>query len=121
MICSYVWASADWDVRAITSPTLFPSTSRTNPTVSSDSRRLGQKIEWMRTGIAALTTPAAANCSGGDVVFRRFSDEILTANTGLAYFGEPLSPILKSLRQFLAETFQPLREGWDGQKQMVLF
>ena len=72
-------------------------------------------------GIAALTTPAAANCSGGDVLFRTFSDEILTANTGLAYFGEPLSPILKSLRQFLAETFQPLREGWDGQKQMVLF
>jgi hypothetical protein len=31
--------------------------------------------------------------------------------TGLAYFGESTSPLLKSLRTFLSETFEPLSAG----------
>ena len=95
---------------------------RVRPRILHEATTQSEAIELVsQEGVAALTTPAAAGFTAADVVFRRFSDEILTATTVLAYFGEPLSPILKSLRQFVAETFQPLREGWDGQKQMVLF
>ena len=95
---------------------------RVRPRILHEATTQSEAIELVsQEGVAALTTPAAEGFTAADVVFRRFSDEILTANTVLAYFGEPLSPILKSLRQFVAGTFQPLREGWDGQKQMVLF
>ena len=75
-------------------------------------------------GVAALTTQAAQHPASDRIVFRKFTDEILIADTGLAYFGEPISPILRSLREFLFETFQPLgasrqREGWG--RQMALF
>ncbi len=76
-------------------------------------------------GVAAITTPAAQHPASEHIVFRRFLDEILTAETGLAYFGEPTSPILKSLRKFLAETFQPLASGpfvpEENTPQMILF
>lgn len=76
-------------------------------------------------GVAALTTPAAQYPANDQIVFRNFYDDILIAETGLAYFGEPTSPILKSLRKFLAETFQPLAAGPyvpDGNaRQMVMF
>jgi LysR family cyn operon transcriptional activator len=62
-------------------------------------------------GVAAITTPAALPAASDRIVFRRFLDEILTVQTGLAYFGEPASPILKSLRNFLSETFEPLASG----------
>ncbi|MGB2667417.1 MAG: LysR substrate-binding domain-containing protein [Candidatus Acidiferrum sp.] len=95
---------------------------RVRPRILHEATTQAEALELVsQDGIAALTTPAAENSMSDNVVFRRFSDEILTANTVLAYFGEPLSPILKSLKQFLAETFHPLREEWDGQKQMVLF
>jgi DNA-binding transcriptional LysR family regulator len=95
---------------------------RVRPRILHEATTQTEALELVsQDGIAALTTRAAESSTSGDVVFRRFSDEILTANTVLAYFGEPVSPILKSLRQFLAETFHPLREGWDGGKQMVLF
>jgi len=57
-------------------------------------------------------------------VFRRFTDEFLTVETGLAYLGENGSAILESLRKFLLETFQPLGPGAfrDGRaRQMKLF
>lgn len=62
-------------------------------------------------GIAAITTPAALSPASDRIVFRKFLDDILTVETGLAYFGEPASPILKSLRTFLSETFEPLAPG----------
>jgi len=68
-------------------------------------------------GVAALITPAIEGTPNDHVVFRKFSDEILIADTGLAYFGEPVSPILKSLRLFLAETFHPLGRSKDRQRQ----
>ena len=43
--------------------------------------------------VAALTTPAANHPANDGIVFRKFFDEILIADTGLAYFGEPASPI----------------------------
>jgi DNA-binding transcriptional LysR family regulator len=72
-------------------------------------------------GVAALTTPAAQNSSNDGIVFRQFTDEILIADTSLAYLGEPLSPILKSLRSYLSETFQPLGARWKQESQMALF
>lgn len=75
-------------------------------------------------GVAALITPAAQRSAMDRIVFRRFFDEILIADTGLAYFGEPTSPILNSLRSFLAETFHPLagkRETEGLARQMPLF
>jgi len=75
-------------------------------------------------GIAAITTPAALPPASDQIVFRRFLDEILTVETGLAYFGEPASPILKSLRTFLSDTFEPLATGPNAPgyaRQLILF
>lgn len=95
---------------------------RVRPRLLHEATNQSEALELVKQdGVAALTTPSATNANRGDVVFRRFSDEILTVDTSLAYFGDPLSPILKSLREFLQATFQPLREGWDGEKQMALF
>jgi len=95
---------------------------RVRPRILHETTTQAEAIELItEDGIAALTTPAAKVPTNGDVVFRRFSDEILTVDTSLAYFGESFSPILRSLREFLAQTFQPLRERWDGEKQMMLF
>ena len=55
------------------------------------------------------------------IVFRKFADEILIADTGLAYFGEPISPILKSLRTFLSKTLHPLAGVSHRERQMALF
>jgi DNA-binding transcriptional LysR family regulator len=65
----------------------------------------------LQDGVAAITTPVAFSPANDGIVFRRFLDEILTVETGLAYFGEPVSPILNSLRKFLSETFEPLAAG----------
>lgn len=62
-------------------------------------------------GVAALTTPAAVHMANDRILFRKFFDEILTVETSLAYFGEPTSPILRSLQAFLFERFEPWRSG----------
>jgi DNA-binding transcriptional LysR family regulator len=76
-------------------------------------------------GVAALTTQAAQRSATDRIVFRGFLEEILFAETSLAYFGEPTSPILRSLRAFLSETFQPLAIGpfipEANAGQMILF
>jgi DNA-binding transcriptional LysR family regulator len=75
-------------------------------------------------GVAAITTPAAFSPANDGIVFRRFLDEILTVETGLAYLGEPVSPILNSLRRFLSETFEPLAVGPMAPinaQQLILF
>jgi DNA-binding transcriptional LysR family regulator len=59
-------------------------------------------------GVAAITTPTVQYPANDRIVFRKFTDEILTVDTGLAYFAEPTSPTLRSLRQFLSDTFEPL-------------
>jgi len=98
---------------------------RVRPRIFQEATNQAEALEVVSNdGVAALTTPAAQHPASDRVVFRKFSDEILIADTGLAYFGEPISPLLKSLRQFLAETFQPLgtswqRDGWG--RQMALF
>lgn len=98
------------------------SVIRVRPRIFREATTQAEALEIAsQDGVAALTTQTAQNPGNDRIVFRRFLDEILIADTGLAYFGEPISPILKSLRQFLSETFQPLREGWDREKQMVLF
>jgi len=76
---------------------------------------------------AALTMPSAQYPVRDRIVFRRFVDEFLTAQMGLAYLGTNDSPILGSLRKFLFETFQPLpSDGTGGSRdgrarQMKLF
>ena len=59
------------------------------------------------------------------IVFRRLVDEFLTAEVGLAYLRENGSPILKSLRKFLIDVFQPLspESSWPERRarQMTLF
>jgi len=75
-------------------------------------------------GVAAITTPAAMSRTGDQIVFRRFLDEVLTVETSLAYFGEPNSPLLKSLRTFLSDTFEPLSVGTNpsgNMHQLFLF
>jgi DNA-binding transcriptional LysR family regulator len=78
-------------------------------------------------GMAALTMPSAQYPAREGIVFRRFTDEFLTAETGLAYMGENESPILKSLRSQLVKTFQPLASSGVGgrsdgrSRQMNLF
>src|SRR5215813_4071506 len=75
---------------------------------------------------AGLTLPSAQLLTREGIVFRPFVDELLTVETGLAYLREDASPILKSLRKFLFETFKPLSPDPDAltkdrARQMVLF
>ena len=68
--------------------------------------------------------PSAQYPVGERIVFRRFADDFLTAETGLAYLRDNGSAILESLRKFLFETFQPLAAGAfrDGRaRQLKLF
>ena len=58
--------------------------------------------------LAGLTMPWAQQPAREGIVFRRLADEFLTAEVGLAYLRDDGSPILKSLRKFLIDTFQPL-------------
>lgn len=78
-------------------------------------------------GVAALTMPWVQHPARQGIVFRRFVDEFLTAETGLAYLGENGSVIFGSLRNFLFKMFQPLGSNGAGglrngrTKQMKLF
>ncbi len=99
---------------------------RVRPRIFHETTTQGEALDVVsQDGVAALTTPAAQRAANDRIVFRKFRDEILFTETSLAYFGEPTSPILKSLRKFLSETFQPLAGGPllpDGDtRQMILF
>lgn len=77
-------------------------------------------------GVAALSVPWVQNPAREGIVFRRFIDEFLTAETGLAYLGENGAAILGSLRTFLLGMFQPLDSNGAGRRdgrtrQMKLF
>ncbi len=102
--------------------------ARICPRVFHEATTQAEALELVSEGAtAALTMPSAQYPVRDRVVFRRFLDEFLTAETGLAYLGTNHSPILESLRKFLFETFQPLRaDGIDGSRdgrarQMKLF
>jgi len=75
--------------------------------------------------LAGLTMPWAQHAAREGIVFRRLVDEFLTAEVGLAYLRDDGSPILKSLRKFLIDTFQPLSPESEalerGGRQMTLF
>jgi DNA-binding transcriptional LysR family regulator len=85
----------------------------------------GEALEVVsQEGVAALTTPAAQHPVNERIAFRKFNNELLYLHTGLAYLGEPVSPILKSLREFLSEAFKPLASRWEKEllaNQMPLF
>jgi LysR family hca operon transcriptional activator len=98
---------------------------RIQPRIIHEATNQAEALEVVsQDGLAALTMPAAQHLATDQIVFRKFHDEILIADTGLAYIGEPISPILKSLREFLLEMFQPLSvkpERAGVKRQMALF
>jgi DNA-binding transcriptional LysR family regulator len=75
--------------------------------------------------LAGLTLPWAQRTGRDGIVFRRLVDEFLTAEVGLAYLRDDGSPMLKSLRKFLIDTFQPLSPESEALerrgRQMTLF
>jgi hypothetical protein len=75
--------------------------------------------------LAGLIMPWAQYPARDGIVFRRLVDEFLTEEVGLAYLRDDGSPILKSLRKFLIDTFQPLSPESEGLerrgRQMTLF
>jgi DNA-binding transcriptional LysR family regulator len=102
--------------------------ARIRPRIFHEATTHAEALELVSEGTtAALTIPSAQYPVRDRIVFRRFVDEFLTAQTGLAYLGENGSAILSSLRKFLFETFQPLDSNAavrlrDGRaRQMVLF
>jgi DNA-binding transcriptional LysR family regulator len=83
--------------------------ARVRPHIFHEATTQAESLELVSEGtVAALTMPSAQYPIREQVVFRRFVDEFLTAETGLSYVRENGSVILESLRKFLFETFQPL-------------
>jgi LysR family hca operon transcriptional activator len=98
--------------------------ARIRPRIFHESTTQAESLELVAEGsVVALTMPSAQYPARERIVFRRFVDEFLTAETGLTYLGENGSVILESLRKFLFETFQPLHAmRRDGRaRQMTLF
>jgi LysR family hca operon transcriptional activator len=99
--------------------------ARIRPRIFQEATTQAEALELVSEGtIAALTMPSAQYPVRERILFRPFVDDLLTAETGLAYLGESGSPILTCLRKFLFETFQPLAAGKtrDGRaRQMKLF
>jgi LysR substrate binding domain len=102
--------------------------SRVRPRIVQEATTQAEAIELaLEGGFAALTMPSARNLGRDGLVFREFVESFLTAETGIAYLRENGSPILKSLRLFLGETFRPLSPNdTDGvhnhpKRQMKLF
>ena len=87
--------------------------ARIRPRLFHEATTQAEALELVSEGAtAALIMPSAQYPVRDRIVFRRFVDEFLTAEMGLAYLETNDSPILGSLRKFLFETFQPLRS--DG-------
>ncbi len=103
---------------------VFAST-RTKPRIFHEATTQAEALSLVAEGTAAaLVLPSATHPKPTTIAFRRFADDLLTAEMGLAYLGERGSPVLRSVRKFLLETFQPL--GGDGLRdhrvrQMALF
>lgn len=99
--------------------------ARVRPRIFHEATTQAEALELDSEGtVAALTMPSAQCPVRERVVFRKFVDEFLTAEVGLAHHGENGSAILASLRKFLMDTFQPLSTSGfrDGRaRQMALF
>jgi DNA-binding transcriptional LysR family regulator len=99
--------------------------ARIRPRIFQEATTQAEALELVSEGgVAALTMPSAQYPIRERIVFRPFVDEFLTAETGLVYLRENDSPILRSLRKFLLETFHPLIRGGfrEGRaRQMALF
>jgi len=99
--------------------------ARIRPRVFQEVTTEGEALALVaEVGVAALALSSAQYRPRGHIVFRRFVDELLTAEMALAHFGQNGSPILTSLRAFLLETFQPLTAGRFREtrlRQMNLF
>ncbi len=102
--------------------------ARIRPRVFHEATTQAEALELVSEGAtAALIMPAAQYPARDRIVFRRFVDEFLTAETALAYLGTNDSPILGSLKKFLFETFRPLHSDGIGGlrdgtvRQMKLF
>ncbi len=99
--------------------------ARIRPRIFHEATTQAEALELVwEGGVAALTMPSAPYSVRERIVFRKFVDELLTVETGLAHLRENDSTILRSLRNFLFDTFHPLRGGayGDGRaRQMKLF
>jgi DNA-binding transcriptional LysR family regulator len=99
--------------------------ARIRPRVFQEATTEGEALALVaEVGVAALALSSAQYRPRDRIVFRRFVDELLTAEMALAHLGQNGSPILTSLRTFLLETFQPLTAGRfrEGRvRQMNLF
>jgi LysR family transcriptional regulator, hca operon transcriptional activator len=100
--------------------------ARIRPSTFHEATTQAEALQFVSDGcIAALTMPSAQCLVRDRIVFRSFVDDFLTAQIGLAYFGESEPPpILTSLKKFLYGIFQPLRIGTfrDGHtSQLKLF
>jgi DNA-binding transcriptional LysR family regulator len=101
--------------------------ARIRPCIFHKATTQAELLELVSEGsVVALTMPSAQYPVRDRIVFRRFVDEFLTAEMGLAYLGENGSTILASLREFWFATFQPVdsnaTDRQDGRaRQMKLF
>jgi hypothetical protein len=104
----------------------FLAIFRIRPRIYHEATTQGEALELVvQDGVAALTTQAAQRLATDRILFRGFVEEVLFVHTSLAYFGEPTSPILKSVRKFLSDTYNPLAPGPSVAEpttdQMILF
>jgi DNA-binding transcriptional LysR family regulator len=99
--------------------------ARIRPRTFHEATTQAEALELVSEGsVAALAMPSAQYPVRERVVFRKFVDEFLTVEMGLAYLGENGSAILASLRKLLFETFQPLSGGRfrdTRSRQLTLF
>lgn len=101
--------------------------ARVRPRIAQQATTQAEVLELVAESgfLAGLILVSAQNPGREGIVFRRLVDEFLTAEVGLAYLRDSGSPILKSLRKFLFEVFQPLspesRSTEHRARQMALF
>jgi DNA-binding transcriptional LysR family regulator len=87
-------------------------TARVRPRILHEATTQAELLDLVANeGVAALVMPAARESARAGIVFREFLDDFMAAEIGLTYLDETDSAILSSLRQFLLDTFQPLRRG----------
>lgn len=102
--------------------------ARTRPRILQEATTQAEALEMVFDGgTPALVTLSAGRSVREGIVFRRFVDDFLAAETGLAFLQNDRSDILKSLRGFLKQTFEPLtvsenNRGANGrERQLRLF
>ncbi|MGB9069282.1 MAG: LysR substrate-binding domain-containing protein [Candidatus Acidiferrales bacterium] len=101
---------------------------RVRPRIIHEATTQAEAIELaLEGGFAALTMQSARTLAREGIIFRELVESFLTAETGIAYLPGNGSPILRSLRLFLTNTFKPLSGtdpndvGSHRKRQMKLF